>query len=297
MTRYIMSDPMETATGATARIFAQSRRELGAPFAPHLAPVPALHAATWTLLRESLLAGEAPRARKEAAALAVSVANRCPFCIDAHGALLHATGAHRLARAVLRGETPPDPDDAAVVTWASASGSGLGPVPAPPSQAAEFAGTVLVSHFINRMVDVLRPGSLLISPLRRLAGAALSRRVRRPVRANDSIGTAYACFSWEAHAGGELLSPPSRRLVSEAVADWNGEHPPPGDPWLPRTVASAPAAEREAVRLALLAAVAPYRLTVAPELRTDERTVRIVAFGAVTAVERIAGETFRAGTP
>ena len=66
--RSISPDPVESATGTSALVFAQSRRELGAPFAPHLSAVPELHAATWALLRESTLAGAAPRARKEAAA-------------------------------------------------------------------------------------------------------------------------------------------------------------------------------------------------------------------------------------
>ena len=62
---------------------------------------------------------------------------------------------------------------------------------------------------------MLRLGSILpVSPLRRIAGAALARRVRRPVPAGESlkligsvavgddfIGTAYAAFRTAAHRG------------------------------------------------------------------------------------------------
>ncbi|MFC7529652.1 carboxymuconolactone decarboxylase family protein [Actinoplanes sp. GCM10030250] len=371
--RYISPDPVASATGTPALVFAQSRRELGAPFAPHLMAAPDLHAATWSLLRESMLAGAAPRARKEAVALAVAVANRCPFCIDAHGVLLHATGSHRLARAVLRGEPPDDPADAALIGWATgsrpfpagaaplaggaaplpggaaslpggaaslpggAAPSPAGAVPFPAGETAEFVGTVLVNHFINRMVDALRPGSILpslpgpagdvvVSPLRRLAGAALSRRVRRPVRPGDSlrllgraaaggspawardnpfIGTAYAAFRTAAHRGGDLLSEDAREVVAGVVEGWDGGHPAIGSDWPGRLLGDVELEERPAVRLVLLAAIAPYRLTDVAvgawrggvEQGEDGRLVRLLAFGAITAVDKIAAGLAVGGEP
>src|SRR5262245_57910981 len=91
--RFVTPVPGKTATGLVAAVYAQSARDLGADFAPHLSPAPQLHAAAWAALRESQLVGSVPRAAKEAAAAAVAVANQCPFCVDAHTALLHATGA------------------------------------------------------------------------------------------------------------------------------------------------------------------------------------------------------------
>jgi hypothetical protein len=88
--RYVTPVPGKAATGLVAAVYAQSAAELGAAFSPHLSPAPDLHAATWAVLRESQLVGRAPRASKEAVAAAVAVANSCPFCIDAHTALIHA---------------------------------------------------------------------------------------------------------------------------------------------------------------------------------------------------------------
>src|SRR5215468_10819326 len=165
MFRFVTPVPRRKARGLVAAVYAQSNRELGAAFGPHLSPAPELQAAAWAALRESQLAGRAPRALKEAAAAAVAVANACPFCVDAHTAMVHATGEHRLADAVARGETPPDPADAALVAWAAATrtpgDATLRTLPFPADQAAEYVGTVLVNHFVNRMMDALRPGPLL----------------------------------------------------------------------------------------------------------------------------------------
>jgi AhpD family alkylhydroperoxidase len=321
MYRFVTPVPRKSATGLVAAVYAQSVAELGAAFGPHLSPAPDLHAAAWAALRESQLAGRAPRARKEAAAAAVAVANSCPFCVDAHTALVHATGAHRLADAVARGETPPDPADAALVGWAAATrtpgAAALRTLPFPPDQAAEYIGTVLVNHFVNRMMDALRPGPLLPSnrllsgPARRLAGMMLARVARRthrpglslplladlpagapPAWAGDTpVGPAYAAFRRAATVGGALLRDPG--IVHSVLSWWDGTHPPLFGGWLAEAVAAAPPADRPGTRLALLAAVAPYRLTQADVAawRGDDRTeadlIRLLAFGAITAVDRI----------
>lgn len=323
MVRFVTPVPRGEATGLVADVYAQSTAELGAVFGPHLSPAPALHAAAWVAVRESQVAGRAPRSRKEAVAAAVAVANACPFCIDAHTALVHATGSHRLADAVARGEVPPDPDDAALVAWAAATrmpGAAAPHVPPFPAELApEYLGTVLVNHFVNRMMDALRPGPLLPAnrllsgPARRLAGLLLARRVRRPRRpgeglpllaglpagpvpdwaADSPVGPAFAALRYAARSGGSLLTDPG--TVHSALSTWDGTHPPLSGGWLADAVAAAPAADRPGVRLALLAAAAPYRITGAdveswrygyPE-RDDAGLVRLLAFGAITAVERI----------
>jgi AhpD family alkylhydroperoxidase len=98
--RYVSPVPTKRATGQVAGVYAQLAADFGLarmPLFMTLSPAPGVLAATWALLRESLLAGHAPRTGKEVVATAVSLANRCPFCVDAHTVLLHATGAHRLA--------------------------------------------------------------------------------------------------------------------------------------------------------------------------------------------------------
>ncbi|MGI5240990.1 carboxymuconolactone decarboxylase family protein [Dactylosporangium sp. CA-139066] len=315
--RFVVPVPRRSATGTVAAVYARSSRELGALFAPHLTAVPPLHAALWAVLRESLLVGAAPRARKEAVAAAVAVVNRCPFCIDAHGAMLHATGEHRLAAAVLAGETPDDPEDAAVVAWArSTRGPDPLPWPFPPALAPEYVGVALANHFINRMVDALRPGSplpggALRDPSRRAAGLALSRTVRRTLVPGESlalldldagpeprwaagtpVGAAWSAFERAALSGGDLLGPAARAALTAAVDAWDGAHPDLGTAWLDAALIAVPPDQLPAARLALLAALAPYRLTdaaVAAWRHTgDADLVRLLAFGAFTAVDRLA---------
>ncbi|WP_433061619.1 carboxymuconolactone decarboxylase family protein [Dactylosporangium sp. CS-033363] len=323
--RFVTPIPKRAATGTVAAVYAASARELGARFAPHLSPAPDLHAALWAVLRESLVAGTVPRARKEAVAAAVAVANRCPFCIDAHAAMLHATGEHDLAGAVVRGEVP-DP----LVAWAKSTRSAEPePWPFPASEAPEFVGTALANHFINRMVDALRPGSplpggALRSPSRRAAGLALARTVRRSVVPGESlallgsgpvrvpvpvpasaataawagdgpVGVAWAAFARVAEAGGGLLGATARAVLHETVGRWRGEHPELGG-WPGSVLESVPEDERPGARLAVLAALAPYRLTESAVAewrstvgrRGDEELVRVLGYGAFVAVERLA---------
>lgn len=320
--RYVTPVPVKAATGRVAEVYAQQAAGFGLrrmPVFMTLSPAPDLQAATWALVRESLLAGHASRVGKEVVAAEVSRANRCPYCVAAHTALLHATGAHRLAEAVLRGETPGDPGHAALVAWAGATrGRQVPAAPFPPEHAAEYLGTALAFHFINRVAsallteDVLPGGAQRLRAVRVLAGWAVARATRRPVRpgeglrvlaglpaareprwaAGTPIGVAYATLRAAADAGGELLGDAARAAVRDAVAGWDGEHPPLGDAWLGDALAGVPAADRPAARLALLAACAPYRVGDA-DVRawraghpSDADLVRLVAFGAITAVER-----------
>ncbi|WP_205315123.1 carboxymuconolactone decarboxylase family protein [Nonomuraea lactucae] len=107
--RYVTPAEPEEATGRTAQVYDQIAGDFGmrrmAVFMT-LSPVPGLLAATWATLRESLLAARAPRTGKEVVALAVSMANRCPFCVAAHTTLPHAGGEHRLAETIAAGGTP-----------------------------------------------------------------------------------------------------------------------------------------------------------------------------------------------
>jgi AhpD family alkylhydroperoxidase len=321
--RYVTPVPRKAATGLVATVYRQSAAELGALFSPHLSPAPDLHAAAWAALRESQLVGRAPRTGKEAVAAAVAAANSCPFCVDAHTALIHAAGAHPLADAIARGETPADPGDAALVAWARATRTPGAPelrtTPFPPELAAEYIGTVLVSHFINRMVDALRPGAILPANRmaarvgRRLAGLALARTVRRPLRpgeslpllagaaggaapawaADSAIGTAFAALRNAADAGGALLGALARAVIRARIAEWDGTHPPLAGGWLDESLAAVPGADRAGARLALLAAAAPYRIADADVAAwrathpADADLVRLLAFGALTAVEQI----------
>ncbi|WP_327090855.1 carboxymuconolactone decarboxylase family protein [Nonomuraea sp. NBC_01738] len=298
-----------SATGLVAEVYRQQAADVGlARMAAlmTLSPAPDLLAATWSLLRESLMAGPGPRADREVVALGVSLRNRCPFCVDAHTMFLHATGDHELAESLSHGGRPDDPRQAALFGW------GLGDGPAPPWLTPQHLGTALAFHFINRMVSALHtpdmlPGGLQRSrAVRSLTGRALSRSAQRelppgaslrllpsappaPAWADGSpVGTAYAALSWQAGEGRRLLADPGR--LRATVARWDGEHPPMGSAWLDEALAGVSPGELPAVRLATLAALAPYRITEGDvarwrsDGRADEDLVRLVAFAAATAM-------------
>ncbi|WP_433435868.1 carboxymuconolactone decarboxylase family protein [Nonomuraea sp. CA-141351] len=327
--RYVTPVEEQSATGRVAEVYAQLADDFGmarmAVFLT-LSPSPEVLAATWAMLRESLLAGEEPRAAKEIVAVGVSMANRCPFCVAAHTTLLHATGDHRLAETIAAGGTPADPRHAELLAWAKSRRR-------TPEIGPEHIGTALTFHFINRMASSLLTENLLPANLqksrlvRSVGGRAMARVVRRRLSPGESlslvadlptlpepawgtgtaVGTAYAALRAVAGTGGELLGESARAAVTGAVAAWDGEHPPMGNAWLDGPLADVPAGERPGARLALLAALAPYRVTDADVAawrgsRTDEDLVRLCAFGAIVATERAEtlittgrGEAFAAG--
>ncbi|MFI7423505.1 carboxymuconolactone decarboxylase family protein [Nonomuraea sp. NPDC049684] len=324
--RYVTPVRPQDATGRVAQVYARLADDFGmarmAVFLT-LSPAPAVLAGTWALLRESLLAGPGSRTGREVVALGVSLANRCPFCVAAHTTLLHATGDHRLAETVAAGGVPADPGHAALLRWAK---DRRVPAPFPADEAPAYVGTALTFHFVNRiasslLTENLLPGNLQKSRLvRSVGGRAMSRTVRRELppgagldvlaglptspepawAAGTPVGTAYATLMAVAGAGGELLGEAARTAVTEAVAAWDGEHPPMGDR-LSGPLTGVPGEERPAARLALLAALAPYRVTDADvtawrgAATTDEDLVRLVAFGAATATRHVEGVLTGAG--
>ncbi|MFC7303235.1 carboxymuconolactone decarboxylase family protein [Streptomyces monticola] len=307
--------PPKSTTGVVAEVHAQITRDFGidraGPFMV-LSSAPELFTATWALLRESLLAGPGTRTGKEVAALGVSLANRCAFCVDAHTLLLHATGDHRLGETVARGGIPENEHHARVLAWSKATrvpgAPELAQEPFPASEAPGYIGTVLAFHFINRIVSALLNESLLPADaqkyrlVRSVAGRTLSRAVRRTLTPGESlafvnsrangpgwaagtpVGPAYAALGEAAAQGAGLLSEADQDLVRETVAAWDGTHPP-------LVWDGLPGRGRPGARLAVLAALAPYRITgedVAAWFEppfTDHCLVHLIAYGAFLAVE------------
>ncbi|WP_369250178.1 carboxymuconolactone decarboxylase family protein [Streptomyces sp. R41] len=315
--RYTTPPPPKSATGVTAAVYAQLAEDFGIERATTfvvLSSAPEIMAAAWALMRESLIAGGGDRTGKELAALGVSEANRCPFCVDAHTMLLHATGDHSLAEAMVRGETPADERHARVLAWGRASrtpgAAELTPYPFPGAHAPAYIGTALSFHFINRIVSALLTENLLpgnvqrFRAVRSLAGRSVAKTVRRrpspgaglallddpgpgPDWAQGStVGPAYAALRDAATAGAGLLDEGDRILVRETLEAWDGTHPPLGRDELPDR-------SRPGARLALLAALAPYRITDEDvtawrrPIHTDHCLVHLVAYGAFAAVDRI----------
>lgn len=319
--RYVTPVPPGEATGLVGDVYAQLATDFGLARMPvfmTLSPAPDVLAAAWAVLRESLVTGGAPRTGKEVVALAVSLANRCPFCVAAHTTLLHATGDHRLAETIAQGGVPADPGHARLLAWARATRIPGGAAAPPAGPAHEYIGTAMAFHFINRIASALLTDDLLPAGLhrsrlvRRAGGMALSRAVRRRAvpgaslpllaephtapepgwAAGTPVGTAFAALRTAACAGAPL-GEPARTAVTGAVAGWDGSHPPIAPDPAGRPLAGLPAGERAGARIALLTALAAYRVTDAdvaawretvPGGGTDADLVRLVAFGAIAAV-------------
>ncbi|MER5179319.1 carboxymuconolactone decarboxylase family protein [Streptomyces sp. NPDC002896] len=315
--RYTDPPPPKSAVGRTAEVFAQIAEDFGIERASTfvvLSSAPELLVATWALMRESLIAGDGTRTGKELVAAGVSLANRCPFCVDAHTMLLHATGDHALAEALARGEQPADEEHARVLAWGSATRNpgapGLGVLPFPRTHAPAYVGTALAFHFINRIVSALLTENLLpgnaqrFRVVRSLVGRSVAGTVRRrhapgaglallddpspgpSWAAGTTVGPAYAALRVAALSGAGLLDEADQDCLREAVAAWDGGHPPLAWDGLPSR-------DRPGARLAVLAALAPYRITdedVAAWRRppyTDHCLVHLIAYGAFAAVDRI----------
>jgi AhpD family alkylhydroperoxidase len=281
--------------------------------------VPEVLAATWALLREALLAGDASRVDRELVASAVSRANRCRFCVDAHGMLLHALGEHELAEVITRGGTPAEPRHAELAGWAEASRS-PGNAGWTSPYGPEVTGTLLAFHFINRIVSALLdpdllPGGLQRSPVVRFVGGRLyaktAREPKEPGRSlrllgagatgpssawagESPVGIAYAALKNAATQGGDLLSEVARQTVTATVRWEDGRHPPRPAEWAAELVRDLPGSDLVGTRIALLSAFVPGAISpgdVALWRRShpaDADLVRLVAYGAITATDHVA---------
>src|SRR5262249_13547931 len=230
---------------------------LPAPLVTLHAPVPAVLAGVWSILRETLLAGEVDRSHKEVIAATVSKANTCPFCVDAHTSLLHATSNHHAASAILRGDYDRIHDEQlhALVQWVLAKGTsnanGVPPPPFAPHEAPEIIGTAVAFHYINRMVNVFLGDTFLPLPSAlkgvtgRLLGATAGKRFVRRLQqgsslrfvpdailpddlfwaaGNPTVAGAFAGFAKVVEQAGSAVLPEGvRALVSDRVQAWNGE--------------------------------------------------------------------------
>lgn len=313
------------ARGVAAEVYAEARREFGRLPEPvsMLSPNEDLLAAWWATLRETVLAGDAPRGRKEAIAAAVAASQSCPWCIDAHTTMLYAAGESGTAAAILAGKEPPEADpNAPLVAWAYGTATPGGPdAPFGSDHAVEYIGTAMIFHFVARLVFVLLDATFLPggprarSLLRRAGGLAFARKVRATlppglaterlaqrtlphdlawVAVSAPMATAFAaltdCLDTSRH-----LPEAGRAVVSEAVEAWRGELQPVSSGWTDERTGGLPDELRPATRLALLTSLAPQQVTetdvaaARPVLATDEALVTALAWASWTTARRIGG--------
>jgi AhpD family alkylhydroperoxidase len=290
--RYLAPVSPRVATEPVATVYDEIRREFGALVEPFtlLAASPLLLAGVWRACRATLVAGDVRRDVKEAVAAAVSRANRCGYCVDAHVVMLAGTKAHDAARAIVAADADAiaDPDVRRAFAWGAASRTPGAPPPFAPSELPELVGTAMVFHYINRPVTVLLGDSPLPAlprswraGARRAAGWWFGRAIARakprdlppllpaaPLPddlcwAAPSPPVADALGRWVAaveHEGARVLPEEVRTCVTARLATWTGADPGLGQTWLASAVAPLSAAAQAAARLTLLTALAPHQV-------------------------------------
>lgn len=313
-TRYVKVVPRRRATGLVADVYRQVERDFGM-----LAPPTALHsaapealAASWTILRETLLAqGAADRASKEAVATGVSEANNCPYCADVHGmtldAIQDATGLAPLTEWARRTATAP----------------GAGMPPCPPEQAAELIGVAVAFHYYNRVVNVFlrdSPFPAHVPESAKPKARQVLGRVLRPsetggpqpgdsldllpparqqadlgwARPNQVIADAFA-RAYAATDVAAIRSVPAgvRAVVHSRLSVWDGRPPGLSRSWVDEPVAGLPVEEQPAARLALVIAMASYQVdqSMVDDFRRtapdDAALVRLASWASMAAARRI----------
>jgi hypothetical protein len=312
-TRHIGVVKRRHARGLVADVYRQVEREFGM-----LAPPTALHsaspealAASWTILRETLLAqGVADRASKEAVATGVSEANGCPYCVDVHGMTLASI--------------PDAADPSALTSWArlGATAHGVTAPPCPPEQAAELIGVAVAFHYYNRVVNVFLRDSPFPSHVpesakpkaRKVLGGVLRPSPAGPrpgdsldflppaprpddlwwASSNQFVADAFArAYATTETVGTRSVPAGVRALVRGRLSVWDGRPPGLSRSWVDDPVATLPAEEQAAGRLALTIALASYQVdeTMVEEFRRtapeDGTLVELASWSSMTAARRV----------
>ncbi|MBB4951478.1 AhpD family alkylhydroperoxidase [Kitasatospora gansuensis] len=330
--RHVKPVGFDAARDGVAQVYRELERDFGV-----LAPPIALHspafgplAASWLMLREPMLvAGVAARTTKEAVAAAVSVANECPFCIRMHSAMLHSLAPGKDSAAIREGrlDQVADPAVRAVADWvrdgAVRDTAAKTRFPFAAEQVPELLGSVVIMHYLNRMVNVflgampLPPGApeSSLRPVMKVLTWLLRSAARAEPKAGGTLGLLPAAalpadLAWAASnpqiaaafaraaaavelAGRAALPDGVRELVLDTVDAWDGRPPGLGRGWADAAVETRPAEERPAARLALLTALAAYTVdeTVVDAARAagadDEALIGITAWASLTAARAV----------
>lgn len=327
------------AGGLVEAVYKQMAREFAiVPPLTIYSVVPEILAGVWCVAREAFVVGAEGRARREAVAAAVSLTNSCTYCVDVHTSMLHAKAEHDLATGLLTetgaaNAARADP----LIAWALATGTaGAAVLDHPPFSIAEtprIFGTAAIFHFVNRMVNIFLDASpmpvrfhstTIRSAIGRLLGATLGKRLVfveaepglslnlladrelpeefRWATPDAAVAGALARMSHAIETHGEAVLPLSvRTAVRTYIAGWNGGDPGMSRKWLDDATTSLPGeAERVAAQLALLAALASYRVDdgLIDRFRThypDRRhLIAVTAWGSFEAVRRLS--TWLAGS-
>lgn len=316
--------PIRQADGQVADIYTQIERDAGM-LAPQLAlhsPAPETLAASWMMLRETLIAtGRADRTTKEAVATIVALGNSCQYCVDVHTATLDALGESRSPDA----DPSYDLEVRRVADWARAArlrhAAAHHAAPFPAEQAPELVGVMVATQYLTRMANVFLPdsplpaagrsrtsallGRFLLPAATRFIPSGLALTLLPPAevpedlawtKGNPNIASAFARAAAVLNAAGARSVPESvRALVLRELSEWDGLPPGPDRGWVASAVSSLPFAERPIARLALLVAMASNQVdqSVIDDVRRipagDQALIEITAWASMVAARLVGG--------
>jgi AhpD family alkylhydroperoxidase len=270
--KYVRPVRASAARGLVAKVYQQMERDFGflaPPISLH-SPSPEVMAASWLMMRETLLAsGRADRVIKESVASAVSEANTCPYCVEVHDAIRHSI------------DSAYDAD--AVREWVRG-----GPRPFPDDQLEECVGVAVTFEYVNRMNNVFLPESPIPARVPALARNQVRRTLggvaapgKRAIEPGGSLGLLPDAplpedLSWSAghatvagafakasavieSAGARSLPQHVRDLVHTRLSG-GADEIGLSRSWVDHAVAELPVGDRAVAKLALLTALASYQV-------------------------------------
>jgi alkylhydroperoxidase family enzyme len=324
--RYVTPVPPGAARGLVAEVYAQSERDFGVlapPVALH-SPSPPTLAASWALVRETLIGGDpAGRTAREVVAGAVSAANSCPYCVTIHASAVYRLLGGGVPGQIAAGRIDAITDPEVRQLAQRARDTGRRPVEARGGLSPDLAAVAVTFHFLNRMVTVFLDDSPLPPQVPGPVKTRLMRMTATVMLASAggrlADGTALGLlpeaplpdeFSWAAAqprvaealarsaaaidaAAAPVVRPAVRELVAQELAAWDGRPAGPSRSWADAAIAVLPAADRPAGRLALLVALAPYQVLPSDvaEFRAiqlaDEALIQLTSWAAMAAARRI----------
>ena len=321
--RHVSPVPPRKAEGLVARVYAQTERDFGMlapPVALH-SPAPAVLAGAWVMLRETLLAaGTAGRAEKEVVAAATSAANSCPYCVSVHGAAIRGLARGAIPDQIAAGHAEEITDGRLreVACFARQSSQRFPQKSTPVGYIPELAAVAVTFHYLNRMVNVFLPDSLLPASAPSALGGAFLRVLGSVMLSPDAAPGASlsllpaaplpADLAWSAgeprvaaalaraaaameEAGARAVPEHVREVVIEQLRNWDGRPPGPSPAWAGTLAAGLPPADRPAARLALLTALASYQVGPADvddlRCRGDEMLIGLTSWASMAAARRI----------
>jgi len=297
--KHVAPARMAGSDDTVTRVYRQAERDFGMlapPVALH-SPAPGPLAASWMMLRESLLAdGLVSRAAKEAVAAAVSLGNACPYCVAVHSATLAGLLDSPTAAAVSadRIDSIADPELRAIAQWARRSGrrqdSQSQDAPFPKEQTPEIVGVAVTFQYLNRMVEIFLNDSPLPPAVPgmarggvlRVLGRFMSAAARTPHQPGASlellpaaplppdlwwaagsphVAEAFARASAAIEAAARSHVPAAvQATLRTRLAEWDGQQLGLSRSWVEEEVLALPVDQRGAGRLALLTALAPFQV-------------------------------------